>query len=39
MSLHRRIRGDMIETYEILSGKYDMVAVRKKSNYINHTNN
>jgi len=24
---YRRIRGDMIETYEILSGKYDLEAV------------
>jgi len=24
---YRRIKGDMIETYKILSGKYDMVAV------------
>ena len=24
---YRRIRGDMIETYKILSGKYDLAAI------------
>jgi len=28
---YRRIRGDMIETYKILTGKYDMVAVTNLS--------
>ena len=35
---YRRIRGDMIETYKILSGKYDKGS-STKFNYINHTNN